>query len=75
MRRLVVAGADTESRDKGGNMAIHLECRDNLLNVLRSLVPKNRGETTMTSQYRNYIKISILRILICVFTCSKFPAS
>ena len=38
VRRLVVAGADIESRDKDGNMAIHLACRDNQLNILRALL-------------------------------------
>ena len=38
VRRLVVAGADIESRDKDGNMALHLACRDNQLNILRALL-------------------------------------
>ena len=51
VRRLVVAGADTESRDKGGNMAIHLACRDNLLNVLRSLLEPVSSEEQRRNNY------------------------
>lgn len=38
VRRLVVAGADIESRDEDGNMPIHLACRDNLVNAVRALL-------------------------------------
>ena len=38
VRRLVVGGADLESRDKDGNMAIHIACRENRLSALRALL-------------------------------------
>ena len=51
VRRLVVAGADTESRDKEGNMAIHLACRDNLVNILRSLLEPISAEEQKRNNY------------------------
>ena len=57
VRRLVVAGADTESRDKGGNMAIHLACRDNLLNVLRALL----GPVSFEEQRANNYSVPVLK--------------
>ena len=51
VRRLVVGGADVESRDKEGNMAIHLACRDNLVNVLRALLQPVRYEEQKRNNY------------------------
>ena len=38
VRRLVIGGADLQSRDKDGNTPIHLACRGNLLNVVKALL-------------------------------------
>ena len=51
VRRLVVAGADRESRDKEGNMAIHLACRDNLVTILRSLLEPISVEEQKRNNY------------------------
>ena len=51
IRRLVVAGADTVSRDKEGNMAIHLGCRNNSLDILRALLEPVTNEEQKTNNY------------------------
>ena len=51
VRRLIVGGADVESRDRDGNMAIHLACRDNLVNVLRAILTPVRYEEQKRNNY------------------------
>lgn len=51
VRRLIVAGADVEARDKDGNMAIHLACRNNLLNIVRTLLEPVRYEEQKQNNY------------------------
>ena len=51
VRRLVVGGADLQSRDRDGNMAIHIACRDNLINVLRALLEPVRYEEQKRNNY------------------------
>ena len=56
VRRLVVAGADTESRDKEGNLAIHLACRDNLVKILRSLLEPVSVEDQKRNNYGAHVQ-------------------
>ena len=51
VRRLVVGGADLESRDHDGNMPIHLACRQNSLACLRTLLQPIRYEEQKRNNY------------------------
>ena len=51
VRRLVVGGADVESRDRDGNMAIHLASRGNMINTLRALLSPVRYEDQKRNNY------------------------
>ena len=51
VRRLVVGGADVEARDRHGNLAIHLACREGFLGVLRVLL---QPITKEEEQWNNY---------------------
>ena len=51
VRRLVVGGADIEARDRNGNMAIHLACRDNLLSVVNALIEPVRYDEQKRNNY------------------------
>lgn len=51
VRRLVVAGADIESRDQDGNMPIHLACRENSLNCVQALLQPTRYKEQKRNNY------------------------
>ena len=51
VRRLVVGGADVEARDRHGNLAIHLACREGFPDVLRVLLQPILEEE---EQWNNY---------------------
>ena len=51
VRRLVIGGADLESRDKDGNMAIHLACRENNIQCVQALLEPVRYEEQKINNY------------------------
>lgn len=51
VRRLVVAGADLQSRDRDGNMAIHVACRENFIHIVRALLEPVRYEEQKRNNY------------------------
>ena len=51
VRRLVVGGADIEARDRAGNTAIHLACRDSLLSVVNALIEPVRYDEQKGNNY------------------------
>ena len=51
VRRLVIGGADLEARDKDGNMAIHLACRENFIHCVHALLEPVRYEEQKRNNY------------------------
>lgn len=51
VRRLVVGGAKLESRDKDGNTALHIACRDGLVKIVNYLLEPVKYQETMQNSY------------------------
>ena len=51
VKRLIVGGADLESRDRDGNMAIHIACRDSRLSIVRALLEPVRYDEQKRNNY------------------------
>lgn len=51
VRALMAAGADISLRDKDGNTALHIACRDGLVDIVKVLLEPVRYEETLNNKY------------------------